>query len=344
VQDPERVVRMQNDILDKIAAIPGVVSAAFSTTMPTEGQPRNAIYADNTAADVQVPPLRVAKFVSPGLFKMQGTPLIAGRDFTWTDIYEKRPVAIVSGKLARETWGEVAAALGRRLRAGAVGEWHEVIGIAADVHDEGVHQPSSATVYWPAAVQAGVMTGPPSAPRSVVFAVRTDRVATESLLNEIRHAVWSVNANLPLAQVQTLADVYRRSIARTTFTLLMLAIAGVMALALGLVGIYGVMSYTVSQRTREISIRLALGAAPASVQRRFVRQGLTLAALGVGIGVAVAVPLTSLMASLLFGIQPVDLPTFVVVAMLLAIAAGSASYVPARRASAVDPAEALKAE
>jgi ABC-type antimicrobial peptide transport system permease subunit len=164
------------------------------------------------------------------------------------------------------------------------------------------------------------------------------------LLKEIRQAVRSVNSNLPLAQVRTLGDVYNRSMARTSFTLTMLAIAGTMAPILGVVGIYGVMAHTVSQRKREIGIRLALGAQQKSLKRSFVRQGLLLASLGVAIGIGAAVPLSRFMSSQLFGIRPSDPLTFVAVTLLLSTAAATASYLPARRASAVDPVKALRAE
>ena len=153
-----------------------------------------------------------------------------------------------------------------------------------------------------------------------------------------------VNANLPLTQVRTLSDVYSRSMGQTSFTLVMLTISGSMALALGMVGIYGAMSYWVSQKKREIGIRLALGAQPNALKLRFVRQGLLLAFAGVAIGLGTAAPLTRLMSSFLFGIRPLDPPTFIAVPLLLAICAAAASYLPARRASAGDPMEALKAE
>lgn len=342
---PERVTRIQNDILDKIAALPDVSSSALATALPLEeGQGRNPVAVENKDPNDRLPPLRVAKSVSPGLFKTQGTPLIAGRDFTWSDVYEMRPVAIVSENMAREIWGNAPEALGKRLRIGNVGDWREIIGVVGNVYDEGIQQKASTTVYWRAGIQPGIFGAPAAAPRSVAFVIRSKRAGTEDLLKEIRQAVWSVNSNLPLAQVRTLSDVYNRSMARTSFTLTMLTIASTMALVLGVVGIYGVMAHSVSQRKREIGIRLALGAQQEFVKRSFVRQGLLLASLGVVIGIGAAVPLTRLMSSQLFGIRPLDPVTFVAVTLLLSIAAASASYIPARRASAVDPGTTLRTE
>jgi len=176
------------------------------------------------------------------------------------------------------------------------------------------------------------------------FLVRTNRAATESLVADARKAIWSVNNNLPIYQVRTLDDIYRESMARTSFTLVLLAIAGAMALILGVVGIYGVIAYAVSQRTREIGIRIALGAPPAGLQAMFVRQGMVLAAIGAAVGLAAAFGLTRLMTSLLFGVGALDPSTYAVVALVLITAAAVASYVPARRATAVHPTEALRAE
>src|SRR5262249_23476834 len=275
---PERVTQIQNNILDKIAAIPGVAAAAFATSVPLEEvQGRNPVAVGNKDPNDRLPPLRVVKNASPGLFKAQGTPLLAGRDFTWSDLYEMRPVAIVSENMAREIFGTAPEALGKRLRIGNVGDWREIIGVVGNVYDEGVQQKASTTVYWRAGVQPGFFGAPAAAPRSVAFVIRSERAGTEILLNEIRRAVWSVNSNLPLAQVRTLGDVYNRSMARTSFTLTMLAIAGAMALILGVVGIYGAMAHSVSQRKREMGIRLALGAQRKSLERSLVRQGLLLA-------------------------------------------------------------------
>jgi ABC-type antimicrobial peptide transport system permease subunit len=164
------------------------------------------------------------------------------------------------------------------------------------------------------------------------------------LLQELRQAVWSVNPNLPLANVTTLEAVYDKSLGRTSFTLVMLAIAGGMALLLGIVGIYGVISYSVSQRTREIGIRLALGAPMQEVTGMFVRHGLVLSGIGAACGLTAAFALTRLMKSLLFDVSPADPLTYLAVSAGLILAAMLASYLPARRAATVDPAEALRAE
>jgi ABC-type antimicrobial peptide transport system permease subunit len=179
---------------------------------------------------------------------------------------------------------------------------------------------------------------------TVSFAVRSDRAGTASLTNEIRQAVWSVNRDVPVALERTMQDLYADSLARTQFALVMLAIAGSMALALGLLGIYGVVAYVVAQRSREIGIRLALGAQRRQVRTMFLQQGLRLSVVGVAIGLVAALALTRLMASLLFGIEPTDVVTYAAAIAVIFAAAALASYLPARRASAIDPVETLKAE
>ena len=160
----------------------------------------------------------------------------------------------------------------------------------------------------------------------------------------MREAVWSMNRDLPLARVRTMEEVYRASMARSSFTLVMLAIAGGMALLLGIVGIYGVISYSVSQRTRELGIRIALGAPHGALKSMVVRQGVLLAAIGVAFGLATAAALTRLMSALLFNISPVDPLTYTAVSVGLLAAAAAASYLPAHRASTVDPTVALRGE
>jgi putative ABC transport system permease protein len=186
--------------------------------------------------------------------------------------------------------------------------------------------------------------GQTDVPRSVAFAVRSTRAGTEGLIAAIRSAVSSVNSNLPLSIVRTQQEVYDASMARTSFTLVMLAIAGAIALLLGVIGIYGVISYAVAQRMKEMGIRLALGAQAGQLSRMFVSSAMALAGIGVVIGGAGAVALTRLMRSLLFETSPVDPVTFAAVPAVLMAAALLASYLPARRASTVDPIGALRAE
>jgi len=345
VRDTEQVVRMQQEILRKLAAIPGVSSAAFSTSITMDGSNGfDPIFAqDRYYAEGTLPPLRRFKFASPGFLQTVGNPLIAGRDFTWTDLYNKTPVAIVTENLAREYWREPSAALGKRIRADLKGPWREIVGVTGNERDDGVNQKSPTTVYWPA-LRSDLWGDGVNAPRTVAFAIRSGRTGSQTFLNEMRQAIWSVNPNLPLFDVRTLDEIYTKSMARTSFTLVMLAVAGGMALLLGVVGIYGVISYSVSQRTREIGIRMALGARQQELTGMFVRHGLLLAMIGLAFGLAGAVAVTRLMASLLFEIKPVDPVTYGAVAIGLAGAAALASYLPSRRAAAVEPVEALRAE
>jgi putative ABC transport system permease protein len=345
VPQPERVTRMQNDIVEKLAAIPGVTSAGFASSVPMEGVNWNdPVFAEDTTYPAgQTPPFRRFKFVSPEFRQTAGTRLVAGRDLTWTEIYDRRPVVMVSENLAREMWGRPDSALGKRIRQASNAPWREVVGVLEDVRDNGVHESAPTMVYWPAMMENFRSTSL-NVTRSAAFVIRGDRAGSESFLSQVREAVWSVNANLPLARVRTMQDIYDQSLARTSFTLVMLAIAGAMAFGLGIIGIYGVMSYAVSQRTREIGIRLALGAQQGELKKMVVRHGLAVAGIGVVIGLGAAAGLTRVMSSLLFGISPLDPMTFVAVPLLLMIAAMLASYLPARRAAAVDPVEALKAE
>jgi ABC-type antimicrobial peptide transport system permease subunit len=222
--------------------------------------------------------------------------------------------------------------------------FHEVVGVVQDVHENGVQEKAPAIVYWPSMAEG--IYGPNSfdAARTVTFVLRTDRAGTEGLLSEMQQAVWAVNASLPLASVRTMQEIYSQSLARTSFTLVMLGIAGAMASVLGIIGIYGVISYAVAQRTREIGIRLALGEQKGRLKWMFIRSGLVLTGTGVAIGLAAATGLTRLMKSLLFGVSPLDPFTYVSVLIVLVVAAVLASYLPARRAAAVNPVEALRAE
>jgi predicted permease len=353
VPDAERVTRMQNDIQDKLSSIPGVTAAAFGSAMPMEGSGSNlgvlnwgVIRTDDRAVDqgADSPPVRLFKYASPGFFQTAGTKLLAGREISWTEVYGLRPVVMISENLAREFWGTPTAALGKRLRQDPGMPWHEVIGVVQDVRESGVYQQAPPTVYWPSmSVFLNASSGRPNAIRQVTFIVRSERTGTEGFLNQVRQAVWSVNSSLPVSP-RTMREIYDQSLARTSFTLVMLAIAASIALLLGVVGIYGVISYLVSQRRREIGIRAALGAQQGELKRMFVRHGLELAGVGVAIGLGAAAGLTRLMSTLLYGITPLDPMTYVVVPVILVIATVLASYLPARRALSVDPVETLRSD
>jgi predicted permease len=352
VPDAERVTRLQNDIQDVLSSIPGVTSAAFGSAMPMEGFGLNlgvlnfgVIHTDDRvdpAADNA--PSRSFKYASPGFFRTAGTRVVAGREISWTDVYDLRPVVLISENLARELWGTSTAAIGKRIRHDPGVPWHEVIGVVQDVRENGVYQPPPPTVYWaPLSAYVNATAGRPNAIRQVTFIVRSERAGTEGFLNQVRQAVWSRDPNLPVSP-RTMREVYDRSLARTSFTLVMLAIAAAMALLLGVVGIYGVIAYAVSQRRREIGIRAALGGQQRQLKGMFVRHGLVLAGIGVVIGLGAAAALTRLLSTLLYGISPLDPVTYAAVPVVLVIATVLASYLPARRAASVDPVEALKVE
>lgn len=340
----ESVTRVQQNLLDRLAAIPGVESAAFVDSLPMEQLRQNAIVAaeGNEYGASGIPPTRTIRFVSPGALETFGTPLLYGRDFTWEELYNQRNVAMVSEGFARDEWGTVEGAIGKRVLVGTSQSWQEVIGVVADVYDSGVDQEPPHVIYWPSRLQdyvAGTYL-----PRSVNFVMRSDRTGTEGFLREIREAVGEVMPDVPVFQVRTLREVYDQSMARTSFSLVLLGIAGAMALLLGVVGIYGVLAYAVVQRRREVGIRLALGAEPRAVKKMFVSRGMILAGVGVMLGMAAAASMTRLMSALLFGVTPVDAATFAAAAGVLVVAALAASYLPARRAAAVDPVETLRAE
>jgi ABC-type antimicrobial peptide transport system permease subunit len=267
--------------------------------------------------------------------------LLAGRDLTWADLSGYAPVALISENTAREIWREPTAALGKRIRSGVKGEWREVIGVVADVHDDGIDYPAPSIVYWPLLMRNFEDPGE-SVQRGVAYVIRTPRAGSTALGQEIREAIATVNGSLPLADVKTLQSVYERSMARTSFTLMLLGIASAMALLLGVVGIYGTISFSVAQRTREVGIRLALGSSARGITGMFIRQAETGA--GLLCGLAAALPLSQFMRSVIYGVSPSEPVTYVGASAALIVAAGLASYLPARRATRINSVDALRTE
>jgi predicted permease len=345
VKEPERVIRMEQAISDKLAAIPGVSSVGISTKIPMDGDGRfDPVFADDRVyAEGQLPPVRRFKNIAPGFLSTMGTPLIAGRDLTWTDTYQKLNVALVSENFAKEYWQDARSALGKRIRVATTDDWREIVGVVANVYDDGVSEKPSSSVYWPILMNnfEGNST---AAERGVAYAIRSPRAGSASLLNDVRQAVWAVNPNVPLDAIHTVDYFYSKSMARTSFTLIMLGVAAGMALLLGVIGIYGVIAYSVSQRRREIGIRMALGAQPRTVTHVFLREGLLLSGIGVAFGLGAAFAVMRLMSSLLFRVSSVDPLTYVAVCVGLVATASLASYLPSRRAAAVNPVDALRAE
>ena len=345
--DPILVTHTQNNLADKLAAIPGVTQVGFAAAVPMDGNGPNwdEVRVEGKDYGDADPPLRFFNYVAPGYFQAIGTRILFGRDLTWAEIYSLRPEVLVSESFARESWGSAQAAVGKRIHQFDSMPWSEVVGVVEDVYQRGVDAPIPAMVYWPTTINSPYSRTPLISPqRSVTYVLHTSRAGTQGLLSQMQQVVWSINSDLPLAAVGTMRQNYDKSLARTSFTLTMLAIAGSMALILGILGIYGVISYAVSQRTREIGIRLALGAQKATLRWIFVRSALVLTCIGVAVGLITAAGLTQFMKSLLFGINPLDPITFTAIPLVLIAAATLASYLPARRAASVDPVEALRAE
>jgi predicted permease len=345
VPDLNKVLRMEEDIVDGLKAIPSVSSVGITTSVPMSGNTStDLLFAkDRTYREGQLPPLRRMIFASPELHSTLGTRLIAGRDFTWSETNNRAPIALISEGFARDYWGSPEAALHKQIREGMNDPWREVVGVVSDVHNDGVDKKAPTAAYFPLAMKD--FWGEKDAVRRYVsFVIRSPRAGSESFLREIRQTIWSVNPNLPLANVKTLDQIYRKSMARTSFTLVLLMIAAGMALLLGSVGIYGVIAYSVSQRTREIGIRMALGARHGEVAGMFVRDGVLLAGIGAVFGLCSAFVVMRVLSTLLFAVSPADPLTYGTMLVVLLVIATLASYLPSRRAASIDPAVALRLE
>ncbi len=345
IPDEERALRTHEQIVRKLEQIPGVKSVGVSNSITMDGFDSNdpIFVEDFPPPDEKLPPLRRFKWTAQNYFQTMGNPIVAGREMTWADVYSKASVVLISENFAREYWKEPAAAIGKRIRQTPSNPWRTIIGVVGNERDNGIVRPAPAIIYWPLWID-NYYRGQTFAQRNLAYAVRTDRTGSPTLLKEIQQAVWSVNGNLPVASVRTLDQIRAGSMAQTSFALVMLGIAAAVALLLGVVGIYGVIAYVAQQRTKEIGIRIALGAASRDVSQLFVRHGIVLAAIGIVCGLAAAALLTRAMSTLLFGVSAYDPLTYAAVALALGGTAVLASYLPARRASRIDPAEALRWE
>ena len=309
-----------------ISAVPlGGGMRSFST-QELEDHPRGPgerpIFANNISA-------------SPGFFEALGIPLIEGRTFQAGDRGDQTRAAIVSESFARNWWPD-ASALGRRIDGDP--DWLEIVGVVGDVHFAGLDEPVEEMIYRPT-VGGNAEELQVARQLSLMVRVSGDPMA---ILPVIRREVRALNPRIPISTPRTMAEVAKQATARTSFTVAMLGVASGVALLLGMIGIYGVISYVVSQRTREIGVRMALGASAPGVRTMVVKQGMGLAAVGIVAGLVGAWLMSSVMTSLLFGVSATDPATYAAVALLLSLVAAVASWLPAQRAAGVDPARALR--
>jgi predicted permease len=339
IEDENQAARAFEQVASSLARVPGVTSVGLSSSVTMDGEDNgNAIEVEGAPIpEGQLPPLRRFKSFAPGYFETMGIPLVAGRSITWTEVHERRPVIVISESLARAHWGEPAAALGKRVRGNPDSPWREIVGITGGERDDGLMRPPTAIVYWP-------MLNDNYRWRSMTYVVRSTRVGTSGFLPELARAVWSANPQLPLANAQTLATIQDLSMTQTSFALVMLGIAASVALLIAVVGIYGVVAYVAAQRTRETGVRIALGAQSGDIRTMFVRHGLSLSAIGIAAGLVLALGVTRVMSAFLFGVEPTDLLTYIVMSAGLTGITLLATYLPARRAARVDPLVALRAE
>ncbi len=345
IPDPEQAVRTHEQIAEKLRQIPGVVSVGVSSTIGMDGSGEHdpVFVEDFPGPGGRVPPIRTYRFVEGGYFTTMGNQVVAGRALTWADTFRKAPVVLVNETLAREYWKQPAAALGRRIRNSPADPWRTIVGVVGDERADGLAKPAPGIVYWPLLIDH-FWDDPVRAQRTMTYALRTERAGSPTLLKEVQQAVWSVNGSLPVANVRTLSEVMAGSMAQTSFALVMLGIAAAVALMLGIIGIYGVIAYVVAQRTKEIGIRIALGADSRNVTGLFLKQGMLLGCAGILAGLVVAGGITRVMSTLLFGVGTLDPVTYFAVALGLGLTALLASYIPAARAARVAPAEALRRE
>ncbi|MEZ4425318.1 MAG: ABC transporter permease [Gemmatimonadota bacterium] len=344
IADPMETATFFRQLRERLAAQPGVAAVGMITAVPlggggmsfggleVEDHPREPdelpIFASQPQADV-------------GYFQAMGIDVLQGRGFERGDGGDGTRAVVVSRAFA-QTWWPDTSPLGRRVRFGADNEdWYQIVGVVEDVRQNGLEEPSAEMVYFPTLTEADGQLVPARAQDVVLRASGGDPMA---LLPVLRREVAALNPRIPVADPRTMSEVFDGATARTSFTMAVLGAASGIALLLGLVGIYGVISYVVSQRTREIGVRMALGASAATVRGMVVRQGLALALAGVTLGLLVAALASRVMGSLLYGVSAMDPLTYAGVAATLVTVAVGAAWVPALRAAGVDPSRALRAE
>jgi predicted permease len=335
--DKERRSPFYAEVLRRVQALPGVQSAAVAGNLPLtyDGDSMPIGIEGRTDPPPDQRPDVILRVVGPGYFSTMGIPLVRGRDFSEQDKADSARVVIVSEKTARHFWpGENP--IGKRLKPGSTSRnipWIEIIGVVKNVRQNDFVSEPKMQMYMPYQQLNSF------APNALV--VRTN-VEPLSLAAAVRNAIWAVDKDQPVSNLRSMDEIVSEAVARQRFSMLLLGIFAALAMVLAAVGIYGVMSYSIAQRTREIGLRIALGAQKSDVLKMILRQGLRFVAAGLAIGLAASFVLTRVMASLLFGISATDPATFVAISLVLIAVALLASYIPAVRAMKIDPMLALR--
>jgi putative ABC transport system permease protein len=334
--DPVRVARFYDQLLEKLESLPGVTAAGAVNTLPlTGGGARlTTVIDDFPPADDEFPPVFLIRRATPGYFEAMGIPVIEGRAFNMAD-HEQRLGSLIISKSIKDQYWPNSSALGKRITT--AGAPARVVGVVGDIHDTGLDVPAEQFVYKPMLDSVG------GGALAMTVAVRT-AADPMGLLGAVRDAVQALDADLPVTDVRTMSTVVGESLGSTTFTMTLLATAAGMALFLGAVGIFGVISYIVSRRTVELGVRQALGADAGMVRRLVLSQGMRLAAAGVALGVLASLALGRVIAALLFDVSPYDSVTLAGGALIFLAVAALASALPAERAARIPPAVALRAD
>jgi len=337
--------------VDRLSSLPNVVSAGVISKLPLDDESRRdtAVFVeDKPPAMGAMPVIHQVVYASPHAFAALGVPLVEGRTFERPEASRAQLDVIVSHALAVRYWGN-APAVGKRLRLDMNGPLFTIVGVTGDVRGTRLDEPPDETVYLPLVTAPGHASATGGAdttrwmPRELAFVVRSRDASLDPTV-AVEHALRDLAPGVPVYDVRSMAGVVAQSTARTTFTLDLLEIASIAALLIGAVGLYGVVSYMVSLRTREMAVRIALGAEPARLRRQVLWQAVRVAALGLVLGTCATLLVTRYLAALLYGVAPRDPATLAGAVVLMAIIAVAASWFPARRAAAIDPAAALRTD
>ncbi|HJR63105.1 MAG TPA: ABC transporter permease [Gemmatimonadaceae bacterium] len=344
------VYRFYERLTAELEALPGVQSVGITGWLPLSAETvdLNTVWVEGREMPGQeIPPARPVVSASPSYFRSLGIPILSGRVFQGGEPGRVPPEVVVNATLARELWGPQGEreALGRRLRFLPEEHWLTVVGVAGSVRDAGLGSEPLPVIYMPLGVDAfaGMDSMAVITPRVGTVVVRTAG-EPRSAVDAVRRVVRSLDPSLPVFELEPMDARVRRSMARTSFTALLLAIAAAVALGLGAIGLYGVVAYTVGVRRREIGLRIALGSPPTAVSRLLVRQGAVLAAIGAAVGLVTALGVTRVLRALLYGVSATDPLMLGGAVVLLLLVALAASWIPAWRASRVDPASVLSAD